>query len=76
MLERVVKLNEEVGELCEAILTEYDHNQRKKDKSIDLDDEIADVIICTLLLAELRDENIWEVVDKKLQKQFKRFNLS
>ena len=30
LFSRVVKLNEEVGELCEAILSENDKNQREK----------------------------------------------
>ena len=72
---RVIKLNEEVGELCEAILFENDGNQRPKEKVTDLDSELADVIICTLLLAHNREKNIWEEIDKKLDKQMKRFNL-
>lgn len=72
---RVIKLNEEVGELCEAILCENDSNQRNKDKEIDLDSELADVIICTLMLTQGRDKDIWEEVDKKLEKQLTRFNI-
>jgi NTP pyrophosphatase (non-canonical NTP hydrolase) len=72
---RVIKLNEEVGELCEAVLHENDTNQRAKDKVIDLDSELADVIICTLLLAQNREKDIWTEVEKKLSKQMNRFNL-
>ena len=72
---RVVKLNEEVGELCETILFENDSAQRRKEKIIDLDSELADVIICTLLIAQGREKNIWEEVDKKLNKKMKDFNL-
>lgn len=72
---RVVKLNEEVGELCEAVLYEQDMNQRAKDKNIDLDSELADVIICTLLLAQNREKNIVDEVIKKLEKQKQRFNI-
>lgn len=75
LFSRVIKLNEEVGELCEAILTEFDSNQRQKDKEIDLDSELADVIICTLLLAQNREKNIWEEIEKKVDKQLTRFNL-
>lgn len=72
---RTVKLNEEVGELCEAVLYEHDTNQRAKEKDIDLDSELADVLICTLLLAESRKQNVWDAVDIKLKKQFARFGL-
>lgn len=72
---RMIKLNEEVGELAEAILYEHDPYQREKNKTIDLDEELADVLICTLLLAERRDKDIWSVVDTKLDLQLKRFNL-
>ncbi len=73
---RIIKLNEEVGELCEAILMENDTNQRNKEKEIDLDSELADVIICTLLLAEGRESDVWKEIDKKLDKQFNRFGLN
>ena len=76
LFSRVVKLNEEVGELCEAVLHEYDSNQRPKEKAIDLDAELADVIICTLMLAHGREKDVWEEVDKKINKQFRRFGLN
>lgn len=76
LFSRVVKLNEEVGELCEAVLYENDTNQRTKDKVIDLDSELADIIICTLLLAHGRPKNIWSEVDKKVTKQLERFGLN
>jgi NTP pyrophosphatase (non-canonical NTP hydrolase) len=72
---RVIKLNEEVGELCEAILYENDKNQRSKDKVIDVDEEIADVLICTLLLAKTRKKDIWKEVDSKLEKIFTRLDI-
>lgn len=72
---RIVKLNEEVGELCEAALYERDAKERRKEKDIDFDAELADVIICALLLARGRQKEIWSEVDKKLKKQFERFNL-
>lgn len=75
LFSRVVKLNEEVGELCEAILSENDKNQRVKDKVIDVDAELADVLICTLLLAQDREKDVWQEVDLKLKKISKKFNL-
>ncbi|MCU0678661.1 MAG: MazG-like family protein [Candidatus Pacebacteria bacterium] len=76
LFSRVVKLNEEVGELCEAVLCEFDSNQRKKEREIDMDAELADVLICTLLLARNREKNIWDEVEKKVEKQLQRFNLN
>lgn len=75
LLQRIVKLNEEVGELCEAALTEVDPDQRKKDKVIDFDEELADVIICALMLSTGRSVNILETVEQKLDKVLTRFNL-
>lgn len=75
LFSRVIKLNEEVGELCEAVLHEEDKNQRTKDKVIDLDSELADVVICTLLLSQYREKDIWSSVEEKLTKQFKQFDL-
>lgn len=75
LFSRVIKLNEEVGELCEAILSENDKNQRNKEKVIDVDAELADVLICTLLLAHDREKDIWTEVNLKLQKISEKFNL-
>lgn len=75
LLSRIIKLNEEVGELCEATLCENDKNQRRKDKITDFDAELADVLICTLLLALNRKKDVWSEVERKLDKQFARFNL-
>lgn len=75
-LERIVKLNEEVGELCEAALTEVDENQRQKEKEIDFDAELADVLIITLMLSTGRKRSIQEEVNKKLDKILQRLELS
>jgi NTP pyrophosphatase (non-canonical NTP hydrolase) len=75
LLERITKLNEEVGELCEAALVEVDENQRKKDRVVDFDSELADVLICTLMLSTGRSQNILDVVNQVLDKNLKRHNL-
>ena len=75
LFSRVVKLNEEVGELCEAVLYENDSAQRQKKKKMDLDAELADILIVTLLIAQSREKDIWEELDKKLSKKLKHFNL-
>jgi NTP pyrophosphatase (non-canonical NTP hydrolase) len=75
LLERITKLNEEVGELCEAALVEVDENQRKKDKVVDFDSELADVLICTLMLSTGRKQNLIDRVNEVLDKNLKRHNL-
>ncbi len=75
LFSRLIKLNEEVGELCEAALAEQDKNQRQKDKNVDVDGELADVLICTLLLTLHRDVSIWETVDSKLTHVLERLNV-
>jgi NTP pyrophosphatase (non-canonical NTP hydrolase) len=75
LLERITKLNEEVGELCEAALVEVDENQRKKDKVVDFDSELADVLICTLMLSTGRKQNLIARVNEVLDKNLKRHNL-
>ena len=75
LFSRIIKLNEEVGELCEAILSENDMNQRVKEKLVDVDIELADVLICTLLLAQDREKDVWKEVDLKLEKVTQKFNL-
>ena len=67
MLTRAVKLNEEVGELCEAVL--HEGKEQREDKGgIDFGGEIADVIISTLMLARVKDVDVWGEVEKKLEK--------
>lgn len=75
-LERIVKLNEEVGELCEAALYETDTNNLSyKNKQTDFDSELADVIICALMLSTQRNANVMEQIDKKLEAIINRLNL-
>lgn len=66
---QTMKLTEEVGELNEAILQELDGQMRDKGyKDLNVGSEIADVIICTLLLAHRFDVDTWEEVDSKMKK--------
>jgi len=74
LFSRLIKLNEEVGELCEAVLAEQDKNQRQKGRATDVDGELADVLICTLLLTLNRKVSIWENVDSKLTHVLERLN--
>ncbi len=59
LFSRMVKLTEEVGEVSEAVLQEAGE-QRNSKEQCDLDSELADVLITTLLLAATREEDIWE----------------
>tara|TARA_B100000508_G_scaffold141049_1_gene145609 strand:+ start:4913 stop:5209 length:297 start_codon:yes stop_codon:yes gene_type:complete len=68
-LMQTIKLTEEVGELCEVVLQETGGQMRsKEDKRLDVSSEIADVMICTFLLARRLEVDIWDSLDKKLDK--------
>lgn len=75
ILARTVKLTEEVGELSEAILS-YCHDQRDEKLAIfrkeNLDDELADVIITTLVLARSVKSDINIAIVSKIEKIIKR----
>jgi len=73
---RTIKLNEEVGELCEEILAH--NNDQRKDKldnksENDLAHEIADVLITTLLIAESLKIDPNKALEQKIEKINKRF---
>lgn len=66
---RTLKLSEEVGEVAEAVLYKHDKSlSHKASKEIDLDEELADVLICTLLLARSQECEIFDIAHKKMQK--------
>lgn len=71
VLYRTIKIGEEYGELCDAILSSGG-NQRKnkltKYKEGDLEGEFADVIITTFLLAEAMKINLYDAIIKKTEK--------
>ena len=76
ILARTVKLTEELGELCNEILT-FNGDQRKEkldnsDKN-NLPNEFADVIITTLLLAKSMNVDVKEALIKKIEKINKRY---
>ncbi len=75
-LQRIVKLNEEVGELCEAALVEVDQNQRNKERETNFDEELADVLICALMLSTSRDNDIETEMHRKLDKIITRLKVS
>lgn len=72
-LMQTIKLTEEVGELCEVVLQETGGQMRSKaHKDLDVGGEIADVIVCTLLVARRLNIDVWTELDKKLEKVLAR----
>jgi NTP pyrophosphatase (non-canonical NTP hydrolase) len=76
ILARTVKLTEELGELCDEVLS-YSSMQRKdkldKHSRDDLLDEFADVVITTFLLAEIMKVDIGKALEKKIIKIDERY---
>ncbi len=71
ILARTVKLSEELGELCEEVLSHSSIQRKEKldgrdDKN--LQEEFADVIFTTLLLAKAMNVNIEAAMEKKIEK--------
>jgi len=70
-LARTVKMSEEVGELCQEVLASFKNQRPEKmpGHSRDtLSEEFADVIITTLLLAEVMNIDIEKALAKKAEK--------
>lgn len=71
ILARTVKLNEEVGELCNEVLGFIKAQRREKLEQFDnssLSGEFADVIITTLLLAKSMDIDVKKALEEKIKK--------
>lgn len=71
ILTKTVKLNEEVGELCNDILSVLKLQRRAKLEKFDkrnIYEEFADVIITTIQLALVAGVNIERAVNDKLKK--------
>lgn len=75
ILERVLKINEEFGELCDEISKRFG-NQRTSKMEIEnsIEHEFADVLICVLLLAQALDIDVDKALDEKIKKIKKRFS--
>jgi len=76
ILARTVKLSEELGELCDEVLSF--NTMQRKDKlenhdSENLSEEFADGLITTLLLAKATDVDIVEALKRKIAKINKRY---
>ena len=66
ILAKTAKVMEEVGELSEAVLDSF-MLQRKEKGHGDPAEEIADVILTTLLLADAMGVDVWQAVEKKVR---------
>jgi len=76
ILARTVKLTEELGELCDEVLS-FNSMQRQdkldKHNLSTLSEEFADVLITTLLLAEVMKVDIEKALKQKMNKIDKRY---
>jgi len=76
ILARTVKLTEELGELCEEILS-YVSLQRKEKLGNrgkkNLPEEFADIIITTLLLAKTMNVDVEKALGKKIEEISRRY---
>lgn len=67
---QTVKLNEEVGELCDSVLA-FDSFQRAEKldafDEADVAEELADVLITTLLLADSVDVDVERALASKIE---------
>ncbi|MGH7246278.1 MAG: MazG-like family protein [Candidatus Levyibacteriota bacterium] len=76
ILTKTIKLNEEVGELCNDILSVLKLQRKSKLERFDernFPEEFADVIITTLLLANDAGVEVEQAVVEKLKKLKKRY---
>ncbi len=77
ILTKTVKLNEEVGELCNDILSVLQLQRKSKLDKFDkrnIYEEFADVIITTMQLASVAKVDIKRAIDSKLEKIEKRYH--
>jgi NTP pyrophosphatase (non-canonical NTP hydrolase) len=75
-LARTVKLTEEVGELCSEVLSSSKLQRQEKldgHGKQELENEFADVVITTLLLAKSMDVDIELALKNKIEKINKRY---
>ena len=74
-LAQTVKLGEEYGELCDEILSANKDQRKEKleSKCSNLDEELADVILTTLLLSDIMNVDIENSIKEKMKKVEKRY---
>jgi len=74
-LARTVKLQEESGELAEAVLAwcSFQRSEKMENKAMKMPNEIADVIITTLLIAKTTGIDVNEALREKIAVIKERF---
>lgn len=68
---RTIKLGEEYGELCDEVLASIDGQRQEKMIGRDvahLEDEFADVLITTFMLAKAMNVDVMKALDHKVKK--------
>jgi NTP pyrophosphatase (non-canonical NTP hydrolase) len=75
VLGRTVKISEEVGELCNEVLAFLSLQRKEKMEHHEskLEEEIADVLITTLLLAERMGVDVEKALTEKIKKIHERY---
>lgn len=76
ILARTVKVSEEVGELCNEVLTSVKLQRKEKLASHgrkELEGEFADVLLTTLLLARTMEIDIEKSMEEKIEKINERY---
>lgn len=65
-----VKIMEELGELAEEVLLadKFQRDEKVNTRDLNIGEELADVLITTLLLAENRGIDVVEALEKKIKK--------
>jgi NTP pyrophosphatase (non-canonical NTP hydrolase) len=66
---RMTKITEELGELCEAVLSYHSLQRKDKEKlnKSDIEKEIADVLVGVFLLAKQMDIDFEKALEKKIE---------
>ena len=77
VLFRTIKIGEEYGELCDAVLAKMGTQRKNKSQKYEedsLESEFADVMITTFLLARALDIDVMSAVEKKTIKIKEKYN--
>ncbi len=79
IIKKTLKIGEEYGELCDAVLSEIGSQRKEKLATYnkdDLESELADVIVSALTLARYLKLDLEELIVNKLTKIEKRLKSS
>lgn len=69
---QLAQLTEEVGEVARVISRTYGDQSFKKNESVDLADELADVLFVLICLANKTGVDLTEALQKNMQKKTSR----